>query len=363
MMTECDRQMRIAADDRQIRTAAESLLNASINSGRSSYAQNLRSPDYVNEAFVAGLRYNGRMSNVRRFFCLFVTFDFLFTILMWLICIMISGKSVQTSFVDQIVHYNVKTSLFDIVMTAACRFTILLLFYALLHINHWFVVAASTTLTCAFLLTKVFLYDWSKPSQPVFEVLLVLTSFVLVWSEVWFLDIKVIPQESQARDWFLGFPDTERAPLLSPSSVVPAFMPVENAGSFYTPMDSPDHSDDEGQSHRRRIDSHPSFLSTTIDLKLPLEKVEECKREAPLLLKKCYDLIVSQDWKVEQVTEDGDVVSWMVLPKPDGKIFKITVGHSRRVGLEARKVIVRQHRVEHLVEPADRGVQEDLRYR
>jgi hypothetical protein len=30
------------------------------------------------------------MSVVRRFFCLFVTFDFLFTVLMWLIIILVS---------------------------------------------------------------------------------------------------------------------------------------------------------------------------------------------------------------------------------------------------------------------------------
>lgn len=39
--------------------------------------------------FFAGYRVNGRMSNVRRFFCMFVTFDLLFTGLMWLICIMV----------------------------------------------------------------------------------------------------------------------------------------------------------------------------------------------------------------------------------------------------------------------------------
>lgn len=47
--------------------------------------------DYiVSEDLLAGQRINGRISNVRRFFCLFVTFDLLFTSLMWIICVMVS---------------------------------------------------------------------------------------------------------------------------------------------------------------------------------------------------------------------------------------------------------------------------------
>lgn len=33
--------------------------------------------------------------------------------------------------------------MFDIVMASICRFTVLLLFYALLYINHWSVIAVS----------------------------------------------------------------------------------------------------------------------------------------------------------------------------------------------------------------------------
>jgi hypothetical protein len=45
---------------------------------------------YPNEDLVTGIHRSGRMSVVRRFFCLFVTFDLLFTILMWLIIILVS---------------------------------------------------------------------------------------------------------------------------------------------------------------------------------------------------------------------------------------------------------------------------------
>lgn len=78
-------------EDRQLRAAAENFLNGSLQSQRSgSYTQRSISSinrDYIiSEDLIAGTRYNGRMSSVRRFFCLLVTFDLLFTCLMWLIC-------------------------------------------------------------------------------------------------------------------------------------------------------------------------------------------------------------------------------------------------------------------------------------
>ena len=89
-------------------------------------------------------------------------------------------------------------------------------------------VQISTATTCAFLIAKVFLFDvsifeilmyylyyylflfnilwfqWTSANQPVFQVLLILTSFVLAWAEAWFFDFRVIPQETQARNWILS---------------------------------------------------------------------------------------------------------------------------------------------------------------
>jgi Flp pilus assembly protein TadB len=45
--------------------------------------------DYLRETLAAGSPRDGRISAVRRFFCLFVTFDFLFTTLMWIICLVV----------------------------------------------------------------------------------------------------------------------------------------------------------------------------------------------------------------------------------------------------------------------------------
>ncbi|KAL6442331.1 hypothetical protein ACFW04_002528 [Cataglyphis niger] len=324
----------MAEDERQIRMAAEAILSGSINSQRSSVTQHsmTRSPDIVfSEDLIAGARHNGRMSNVRRFFCLFVTFDLLLTFLMWLICTMIAGESLNTAFENQVIHYHIKTSLFDIVMAAICRFTVLLLFYALLYLNHWIIVAISTATTCAFLIAKVFLFDWTSANQPVFQVLLILTSFVLSWAEAWFFDFRVIPQETQARNWIRNFPDTERTPLLqnviSESRQYAAN--VDHMSTFFTPVDSPTHSDDEDIS-KKQGDSRKLSRSSELSMflaKLTPDKIDEYKMRASKMLQNCHNLLTSKEWKIETITTDGDEVSYMQLPpewKLDGKVMRIT---------------------------------------
>ncbi|ERL92325.1 hypothetical protein D910_09642 [Dendroctonus ponderosae] len=179
--------------------------------------------DYIiSEDLLAGQRLDGRMSAVRRFFCLFVTFDFLFISLMWLICVMVSyvsnvhtkshiyqhshllqlnGQNIVNAFIEQILHYNIHESLFDIVLVAFMRFLLLILFYAILYINHWIVIS------------------WTKTSQPVFEVLLVLASFIVSWGEAWFLDFRVIPQEVHANSCYRIGKSTFDSTLYTGSSV------------------------------------------------------------------------------------------------------------------------------------------------
>ncbi|KAJ8942314.1 hypothetical protein NQ318_005306 [Aromia moschata] len=107
--------------------------------------------DYIiSEDLLAGQRPNGRMSSIRRFFCLFVTFDLLFTSLMWIICVMLNGEFIVKALTEQVIHYNIHTSLFDVVLVAFSRFVVLLLFYALLYINHWIIISISTASTSGF---------------------------------------------------------------------------------------------------------------------------------------------------------------------------------------------------------------------
>lgn len=285
--------------------ATESLLGGSINSERSSYTNRTRSPDIIlREDLIAGAMQNGRMSNVRRFFCLFVTFDLLLTFLMWLICTMIAGENLESAFMNQVVHYHIKTSLFDIVMAAICRFVVLLLFYALLHLNHWLFIALTTAITCAFLIAKVFLFDWSKCAQPVFQALLILTSFILPWVEAWFFDIRVLPQEMQARNWIRNFSEDEREPLLrgGASQGGRQFPAKEPIVIFFTPMNSSGSSDNEDDTESVKLGHY--------------------MMRASALSGDCQTLLLSNEWRVEAKQPNGDVIYCMDRPKQD-KLRKI----------------------------------------
>jgi StAR-related lipid transfer protein 3 len=139
------------------------------------------------------------MSVVRRFFCLFVTFDLIFVGLLWLICVVITGENIYKALEEQVLNYTIEKSLFDVVVAAAARFIILIFFYGILQINHWIIIASTTTLSCCFLITKVIWYTWPPAQQPVFQVLLIIISFVISWFEAWFLDSRMIPQEEYSR--------------------------------------------------------------------------------------------------------------------------------------------------------------------
>lgn len=98
---------------------------------------------------------------------------------------------------------------------------------------------------------------WAKATNYTLDVFLVLSSFVLSWGEAWFLDFRVLPQESLARDFFRGRLDLlnilfclhfnfyftaitsedERQPLLQ-NQAVPSVR-SNNLDDFYSPIDSP----------------------------------------------------------------------------------------------------------------------------
>uniref|UniRef100_A0A8C6K398 StAR related lipid transfer domain containing 3 n=1 Tax=Nothobranchius furzeri TaxID=105023 RepID=A0A8C6K398_NOTFU len=82
------------------------------------------------------------ISDVRRTFCLFVTFDLLFITLLWIIEMNISG-TIWGNLVDQVVKYNFRSSFFDIVLLAVFRFLCLQVGYAAFRLKHWWVIASS----------------------------------------------------------------------------------------------------------------------------------------------------------------------------------------------------------------------------
>lgn len=80
------------------------------------------------------------ISDVRRTFCLFVTFDLLFISLLWIIELN-TNTGIQKNLEQEIINYRFKTSFFDIFVLAFFRFSGLLLGYAVLRLRHWWVIA------------------------------------------------------------------------------------------------------------------------------------------------------------------------------------------------------------------------------
>ncbi|KAL4712158.1 hypothetical protein ACJJTC_011019 [Scirpophaga incertulas] len=297
--------------DRNIRRAAESLLHSVNNPYLLSHSQS-HSVNLVSEDLIAGHRPYGRMSTVRRFFCLFVTFDLLFTCLMWLICVMMKGESIQQIMDREIIHYSVKTSLFDIVMLAVCRFTILILFYALIYINNWSVISISTAGTCALLIAKVFVFDWPNASQPVFQVFLILASFTLSWGEAWFLDFRVLPQELQAKQIIDALSAhhaaNERTPLL-PSGRGAHSVDGESTAFFFSPLETPEAS--------------PKPLRAGDLLILTQEQIDEYKATAEESLQNAWRLIHQPNWVLEKRSANGDIVE-SARTEQFGKVYRLT---------------------------------------
>ncbi|EDW61557.1 steroidogenic acute regulatory protein-like [Drosophila virilis] len=290
-------------DSDDVRSTAQLLLTNARHGGNPYHMPyDMSRPHSINlftEEFLGGYMQDGRMSVVRRFFCLFVTFDLVFVSLLWLICIVIGGDNIFQAFQKQVMQYTIYTSLFDVVATALCRFIVLIFFYALLYINHWSIIALSTSASCLFLITKVFFYDWVHSKQQVFEVILIITSFILAWGEAWFLDCRVIPQERHARRYFAAASTNERTTLTQPTILTEHERPPQSVTDFYSPLDTAHHSDEED------------------------EEDEEYNQMGLDCLRKAYEFIESTDWKVEKVTPKGDTIHSTQRDKI-GKIYKLT---------------------------------------
>ncbi|XP_031409844.1 STARD3 N-terminal-like protein isoform X2 [Tympanuchus pallidicinctus] len=151
------------------------------------------------------------ISDVRRTFCLFVTFDLLFITLLWIIELNVKG-GIETTLKKEVLHYDYSSSYFDIFFT--------------------------TAVTSAFLLAKVIISQLF--SQGAFGYVLPIISFILAWIETWFLDFKVLPQEAEEENRFLIAQDaSERAALLHPG--------VLSDGQFYSPPESVAGSDEDSE--------------------------------------------------------------------------------------------------------------------
>uniref|UniRef100_A0A2I3LRK4 StAR-related lipid transfer protein 3 n=1 Tax=Papio anubis TaxID=9555 RepID=A0A2I3LRK4_PAPAN len=220
------------------------------------------------------------ISDVRRTFCLFVTFDLLFISLLWIIELN-TNTGIRKNLEQEIIQYNFKTSFFDIFVLAFFRFSGLLLGYAVLRLQHWWVIALL--------------------SKGAFGYLLPIVSFVLAWLETWFLDFKVLPQEAEEERWYLAAQAAvARGPLL--------FSGALSEGQFYSPPESFAGSDNESD---EEVAGKKSFSAQE------REYIRQGKEATAVV-----DQILAQEenWKFEKNNEYGDTVYTIEVPF-HGKTF------------------------------------------
>jgi len=285
----------------------------------------------MTDDLVAGTRHNGRMSPVRRFFLLLCTFDLLFLCLLWIIAILVTGNDLSTELYAQVVQYTIHSSMFDCVVMSCTRFLFCMLFYGLLDISHWWTITATTAGTVAFLIAKVFEYQWHH--DPItYDVMLVLLSFILAWGEAWFFDFRMIPLETKAKELWdsQGVRVDERAPLLAPGQggmlqryIEGSTLYEGSVANFYSPMESPDMSDieeDSGISDDNGVRIPRRFKRKKTK---PLSDQEkEYKKMAEEVLNAAYTNINSDEgWNLEKRTENGDIVHSKTINRK--KVFRI----------------------------------------
>ncbi|KAL0992756.1 hypothetical protein UPYG_G00097960 [Umbra pygmaea] len=239
-----------------------------------------------------------RVSDVRRTFLLFVTFDLLFISLLWIIELNISS-SIWHSLQLEVVEYNFKSSFFDIFLLALFRFLCLQLGYAAVHLRHWWVIAITTLVTSAFLVVKVILSNLL--SQNAFGYVLPITSFVVAWLETWFLDFKVLTVEAEENRAYLAAVNaaSEQAALVYPRA--------GSEGQFYSPPESLAGSEDDLEEEGGRRAVSPQEKELVRQGKEAMAVVEQIMAQ-------------EENWKFEKNNEMGDAVYTLEIPF-HGKTF------------------------------------------
>ncbi|CAF0922407.1 unnamed protein product [Rotaria sp. Silwood1] len=281
-----------------------------------------------------------RMFQVRRTFLLIVTFDVIFMVLLWIIYNQIKNITIDQAFVNEVIHYSIKTSLFDIVGLSAFRFILLMISYAILKWSHWSFVAFTTLGSTGFIIAKTCVFTISKTDKGFTDYGILIVSFILAWVEIWFFDYRVIPHERRLRE---ALNHSERRPLLASNSSRSA-SPIppssnyhsitllnEHRQSFYSPVPSVEGSDteetDTGVVRTFRSDSNvsPSLLCTPASVIEDDDNDEDYEKLADDVVEKVWRIFKDNDsWLQEAISSNGlDIVLSKNYPKL-GKVFRLS---------------------------------------
>ncbi|XP_070174333.1 stAR-related lipid transfer protein 3-like isoform X2 [Littorina saxatilis] len=260
---------------------------------------------------------SGKMSSVRRTFCLFVTFDLGLTFILWVIYTQLIGDVGWRAFERQVEAFTIKTSLFDTVMMATVRFVFLILAYALFRIRHWWTVALTTLLSSAFLLAKIFLFDFGESSKNPLSYCVLIVSFVLAWVETWFLDFKVLPWEKKEVQKMATPPLVHGYGSLSDRQRLLArddAMSTATFDQYYSPVTTPEGSDTEEEAQGAASRSG-----------LTAKQLEEYRQLATKSYAMLWDYLTMDEgeWKHQtgKTLQEGIIHSHNT--KEYGKIFKL----------------------------------------
>ncbi|KAB5530595.1 hypothetical protein PHYPO_G00131140 [Pangasianodon hypophthalmus] len=255
------------------------------------------------------------ISDVRRTFCLFVTFDLLFVSLLWIIELNIN-KSIWLNLEKEVVRYDFRSSFFDILLLAVFRFLCLQIAYAAFKLRHWWVIAITTLVTSAFLIVKVIISDLL--TENVFGYVLPIASFVVAWLETWFLDFKVLTQEAEEERAYLAAVNAacESGRLIYPRAL--------SDGQFYSPPESIAGSDDED---------------------LDEEGVREFVRQGREAMAVVEQILAQEEnWKFEKNNDVGDCVYTLEIPF-HGKTFILKALLQCSAELVYREVILQPEKM------------------
>ncbi|XP_014813436.1 PREDICTED: stAR-related lipid transfer protein 3 isoform X2 [Calidris pugnax] len=222
------------------------------------------------------------ISDVRRTFCLFVTFDLLFISLLWIIELN-TKDGIQKNLKNEIIEYKFKSSFFDIFGSELRKL----------------IFQVTTLVSSAFLIVKVILSELL--TKGAFGYLLPIVSFVIAWLETWFLDFKVLTQEAKEERWYLAAQAAaSRGPLLYPRAL--------SEGQFYSPPESfagsDNESDEEGAGRKALTAQEKEYIRQGKDA---MEVVDQI-------------LAQEENWKFEKNNDFGDVVYTFEIPF-HGKTF------------------------------------------
>ncbi|KAI3381005.1 hypothetical protein SNEBB_010377 [Seison nebaliae] len=141
----------------------------------------------------------GQVSHIRRSFYLLSGFDMILFLILWLMKCAISGKPIYTVIVEEVVHYDVKRSTFDLLILSIFRFSLLMAGYGCMKTSQVWIVAVSTILTNGSCVFKIVMISrsHSDPLLMVLVLLIIFCSFIISWVELWFFGFRVLPTETK----------------------------------------------------------------------------------------------------------------------------------------------------------------------